>query len=147
MRFHTNLPVDDLDATVAFYRVLFDSEPVKLKADYAKFDPDDLALNISFRPDPQGAGALRGLHLGLQVEDPEQLDRLHARLAAAGLISVERDTGICCYARQDKFWVRDPSGYEWELYVLIQDTAQRMDQEVHCCEADPQATSPSTGCC
>ena len=24
----------------------------------------------------------------------------------------------CCYANQDKFWVKDPDGVEWEVYHL-----------------------------
>jgi len=27
----------------------------------------------------------------------------------------------CCHANQDKFWVRDPDGVEWEVYVLNHD--------------------------
>lgn len=39
MKFHTNLPVTDLDATVRFYSQLFGAPPVKEKPDYAKFLP------------------------------------------------------------------------------------------------------------
>jgi hypothetical protein len=27
----------------------------------------------------------------------------------------------CCHANQDKFWVRDPDGTEWEIYHLNYD--------------------------
>jgi len=27
----------------------------------------------------------------------------------------------CCYATQDKAWVRDPDGNEWEVFVVLQD--------------------------
>jgi hypothetical protein len=27
----------------------------------------------------------------------------------------------CCHANQDKFWVQDPDGVEWEVYVLNHD--------------------------
>jgi hypothetical protein len=27
----------------------------------------------------------------------------------------------CCYSNQDKFWVRDPDGVEWEVYHLNYD--------------------------
>jgi hypothetical protein len=27
----------------------------------------------------------------------------------------------CCHANQDKFWVRDPDGLEWEVYHLNYD--------------------------
>lgn len=135
MRFHTNLPVADIERTVAFYRILFDSEPVKIKADYAKFLPPDLGLNISFHHNPDGAADLRRLHLGIEQPDRAALDRAHARLERAGLISQARDTSVCCYASQDKLWVTDPDGYEWELYVLLEDTEQKIDPATTCCAA------------
>jgi hypothetical protein len=27
----------------------------------------------------------------------------------------------CCHANQDKFWVKDPDGVEWEVYHLNYD--------------------------
>jgi hypothetical protein len=40
---------------------------------------------------------------------------------AAGL-PVREELGVdCCHANQDKFWVEDPDGVEWEVYVLNYD--------------------------
>jgi hypothetical protein len=40
---------------------------------------------------------------------------------AAGL-PVREEMGVdCCRANQDKFWVRDPDGLEWEIYHLNYD--------------------------
>lgn len=133
MRFHTSLPVRDLQATVAFYRVLFDAEPVKTKADYAKFLPGDLDLNISFHESPDSVPALVGLHLGIEMPDRATLDRAHERLEHAGLISGGRETSVCCYANQDKFRVTDPSGYEWEIYELLADTELKIARNTGCC--------------
>ena len=134
MRFHTNLPVRNIEETVAFYRVLFDSEPVKIKGDYAKFLPEHVGLNISFTQSPN-PGALTSLHLGIEMPDQASLDRAHRRLADAGLISLERETGVCCYANQDKFWVTDPNGYAWELYLLLEDTERKFEPKTACCPA------------
>ena len=42
-------------------------------------------------------------------------------MKAAGL-SVREEIGVdCCHANQDKFWVEDPDGVEWEVYVLNHD--------------------------
>jgi hypothetical protein len=27
----------------------------------------------------------------------------------------------CCYAKADKFWVRDADGIPWEMYTLLED--------------------------
>jgi hypothetical protein len=44
-----------------------------------------------------------------------------ARVKAAGL-PVREEMGVnCCHANQDKFWVRDPDGVEWEVYHLNYD--------------------------
>lgn len=142
MRFHTNLPVQNIRDTVGFYRILFDAEPVKTKADYAKFLPRDAGLNISFHEDPDAVGALQRLHLGLEMPDRAAVDRAHTRLSEAGLITAERETSICCYANQDKFWVTDPNGYEWEIYLLIEDTDQKMSPTTTCCSSQV----PRNGC-
>ena len=41
----------------------------------------------------------------------------------------ERDT-TCCYARQDKFWVKGaPSGERWEIYTVLEDSATFWGQD------------------
>ena len=108
MRFHTSLPVSNIKDTAAFYRALFDEEPVKVKADYVKFLPKALDLNISFHEASDGVMALQALHLGIEMPNQTALNRAHERLLKAGLVSTTRETSICCYANQDKFWVTDP---------------------------------------
>jgi catechol 2,3-dioxygenase-like lactoylglutathione lyase family enzyme len=150
MRFHTSLPVRDIDKTTAFYRMLFGSEPVKRRDDYVKFLPDDFPVNLSFHQNDQGPGELRALHLGFEVKDQGQLNRLFLRLEAANLVSSSRKTEVCCYANQDKFWVKDPDGYEWELYYLVSDTLEKMGPKVSCCAPGAtSATEPAaaSGCC
>lgn len=149
MRFHTSLPVRDLQATIDFYTTLFGAPPVKTKADYAKFLPPTGGLNISFHHNPDAVGALETLHLGFELPDQAALDRVHARVQEAGLISVARDTSICCYANQDKFWVTDPNGYAWELYHLLEDTEVRIEASTTCCASpdDAPADAAQSGCC
>lgn len=135
---HMSLPVTDLVATERFYSTLFDTTAVKKKTDYLKFEPAQLALNISFVPAP---AAMTDRHLGIQFSTADELDAAYERLKAAGLVSVERETSICCYADQDKFWVRDPDGYEWELYYLLSDSEIKI-QETSCC-----GQAQSNACC
>ena len=64
---------------------------------------------------------------------------LLARVKAAGLsVREEMDTN-CCYANQDKFWVRDPDGVEWEIYHLNYD----LDEDVSAASAATNCSSPS----
>jgi hypothetical protein len=44
-----------------------------------------------------------------------------ARVKAAGLPVTEEMGVNCCHANQDKFWVKDPDGVEWEVYHLNYD--------------------------
>ncbi len=46
-------------------------------------------------------------------------------MAQVGLASVdERDT-VCCYAKQDKFWVEGaPNGERWEVYTVLADSEE-----------------------
>src|SRR2546427_5555767 len=34
---------------------------------------------------------------------------------------LEQKGTTCCYAKADKFWVRDADGMPWEMYTLLED--------------------------
>ena len=115
------LNVDDLAESIAFYRKLFGAEPAKLRPGYANFAIAEPPLKLILLENPGQGGSLN--HLGVEVDDTDAVDAEQARLAEAGLASVdERDT-TCCYARQDKFWVKGVPGEErWEIYTVLQDS-------------------------
>lgn len=124
IRFHLSLNVADLAKSVAFYRALFGIEPAKVRADYAKFEPEDPPLVLSLEPTavPKG-GPLN--HVGFRFPDAAALVAAQARLEATGLRS-QREEGVeCCYAKQTKFWLHDPDGTLWELYTLDGDLDHR----------------------
>ncbi len=144
MKVHMSLAVQDIVATSTFYQTLFQSQPAKIREDYVKFEPETLALNISFtaldkaRPaDPDRH------HLGIQFPSQEALNQTFDRLQAANLVVGERESSVCCYADQDKFHVRDPDGYEWELYYLLSDSDIKIDPDSNCCQSESQTTA----CC
>ena len=121
VRFHISLNVADLSKSVAFFRTLFGMEPAKLRADYAKFEPNDPPLVLSLEPAKEVArgGALN--HLGFRMPDARSLVAMQERLERAGM-RTKREEGVeCCYAKQTKFWVNDPDNTLWELYVLEDD--------------------------
>jgi catechol 2,3-dioxygenase-like lactoylglutathione lyase family enzyme len=128
--FHLSLDVPDLERTVAFYRELFGVEPAKRKPGYAKFELTDppVALALQERREP----ALS--HLGIRVDSTGEVEQASTRLRDSGLATLdERDT-TCCYARQDKVWVADPAGNQWEVYTVLQD----VDEIGACCQ-EPSA--------
>ncbi len=141
MKMHLSLPVTDIEATAAFYALLLQTAPSKQKHDYVKFEPAELDLNISFARTSTRPDTAR--HLGLQLETQAELDSHYERLERAGVVVQHRETSVCCYANQDKFWVQDPDGYQWELYVRLEDTEQKMSN-TGCCPSDSSA--PSCAC-
>lgn len=117
---HVSLYVSDLDKTVAFYNLFFGRFPVKVKPGYAKYVLDQPSLIISFVEHPDRVQAHFG-HLGFQVETIEIMNEALLRLKELGL-HIREETGVqCCYAKQDKFWVNDPDGVEWEVYYFHAD--------------------------
>jgi catechol 2,3-dioxygenase-like lactoylglutathione lyase family enzyme len=103
-RLQLALNVNDIDEAVAFYSKLFGAEPAKRRPGYANFAIAQPPLKLVLLENPGQGGSLN--HLGIEVPDTDTVEAEQARLAQAGLASVdERDT-VCCYARQDKFWVQ-----------------------------------------
>ena len=143
LKLHLSLPVADLAATEAFYATLFNAQPSKSKGDYLKFEPDELALNISFAPVGVAKRPETNRHLGIQFPSQEDLDLAYERLSAANLVHGIRESSICCYANQDKFWVSDPDGYRWELYYLVSDSDARIEMGTGCCATE----SERSHCC
>ena len=119
-RFHLSLNITNLPRSVAFYKILFDAEPAKLREDYAKFEADEPPLVLSLEPNGRaGEGALN--HVGIRLQNARQLVAVQERLERSGIRS-QREEGVeCCYARQTKFWVHDPDGILWEYYTLDDD--------------------------
>ena len=110
-RFHVNVAVTDLDQSIRFYSSLFAAEPTVVKPDYAKWMLDDPRVNfaITTRGDTKGID-----HLGIQVEDADELGEVYGRLSQAGGPLLDQGETTCCYAKSDKHWVQDPQGIAWE---------------------------------
>jgi lactoylglutathione lyase len=117
---HVHLHASDLAASTAFYEQLLGCAPVKTRPGYAKFLPAFAPINLAISSGEPGRGRTVD-HLGFQVESRELVQALLARVKGAGLAVREEMDSNCCYANQDKFWVRDPDGVEWEIYHLNYD--------------------------
>lgn len=170
-RMHVSLYVSDLDKTIEFYTTFFNQMPSKVKSGYAKYELEKPSLIISF---VENADRVQGNfgHLGFQVESKEEME---ARLEVArkqGIVSSEEIGTACCYAVQDKFWVTDPDGVQWEVYyfhedVEFNDPKYAMEDTAACCspstvveekkvkprirlselKKDDSCCEPGSGCC
>jgi hypothetical protein len=133
---HLHLTVSDIGRSAEFYAALFGA-PVKVKPGYRKFLPSFAPLNLAISEQAGGrfpAGSVN--HAGIQFETAEEV-RAHLSRVRSLELPVREEIGVsCCHANQDKFWVRDPDGLEWEFYAINFDL-----------EEDPAPDITKTGCC
>jgi hypothetical protein len=138
-RMHVHVAVDDLQRSIGFYSALFATQPVVVKADYAKWMLDDPRVNFAI----SSRGKQPGLdHLGIQVESKDELGDVYARLRQAGGTIVEQGQTTCCYAQSEKSWIDDPAGISWETFFT---TGESTDYGVSV-ERDPRVAH-AKACC
>lgn len=144
-RFHIHIGVKDLDKSIQFYSTLFGQQPSKVKPDYAKWMLEDPKVNfaISTRVNHEGID-----HLGIQVEEANELASITERLKRADLGVYGEGETTCCYADSNKAWVKDPSGIAWEAYQTMADAevfSKKVEPAVSACCA-PKANSTKSCC-
>jgi predicted enzyme related to lactoylglutathione lyase len=118
-RLHFYVKVTDLKQAMNFYSSLFAMEPTVIKDDYAKWMVDDPRVNfaISTNGDQPSID-----HLGIQVEDNDELSEVYARLDQAGRPVLEEGKITCCYAKQEKSWITDLDELPWETFQTFKDS-------------------------
>ncbi|MEW2441298.1 ArsI/CadI family heavy metal resistance metalloenzyme [Micromonospora marina] len=133
------LRVSDLEGSVAFYRKLFGVEPAKRRPGYANFAVENPPLKLVLLEGEPGLPTVMD-HLGVEVSTTEEVSAATSRLTESGLITLEENDTECCYALQDKVWVRGPGDEPWEVYTVKADSPQREKAtESACCTSDPAA--------
>jgi catechol 2,3-dioxygenase-like lactoylglutathione lyase family enzyme len=120
LKAHVALNVHNVERSIEFYRQLLGIEPSKVRTGYAKFDVRNPPLNLTLNENRFGErGALS--HLGIQVSTTNDVLAMREKWMAAGLLTLDEMQTSCCYALQDKTWVKDPDGNEWEAFVVLED--------------------------
>ena len=142
---HMAINVRNAETSIEFYKKLFGIEPSKVRRGYAKFDVQNPPLNFTVNEVPfSNAGALS--HMGIQVSSTEDVLAMRQRWAQAGLITRDEMQTDCCYATQDKTWVKDPDGNEWEAFVVLKDNLpEKPIAEGAACNPPACCTGPD--CC
>jgi catechol 2,3-dioxygenase-like lactoylglutathione lyase family enzyme len=146
LKAHLALKVKSVEQSIDFYRRLFGIEPSKVRTGYAKFDVQNPPLNLTLN---QASFSERGAlsHLGIQVAATADVLATKQRWVTAGLTTRDEIQTDCCYALQDKSWVLDPDGNEWEVFVVLEDN---LPETVKCCGSDALQTvgiTKSAACC
>jgi len=117
------LRVSDLEGSVAFYSKLFGVEPAKRRPGYANFAIEQPPLKLVLIEGPPDQPTVMD-HLGVEVFTGEEVTAATERLTSSGLVTLAENDTSCCYALQDKVWVRGPGNEPWEVYVVKADADQ-----------------------
>jgi catechol 2,3-dioxygenase-like lactoylglutathione lyase family enzyme len=142
MKTHLNLATNDLEASIRFYTALLDSQPAKVRDDYALFITEEPGLELALDV-ASGVRIGADAHYGIFVESTNEVDAAITRLDGVGAVSsVEREE-TCCYANQTKVWATDPDARRWEVYTVHSDTEEKNDADASCCTA----TDGQRSCC
>lgn len=118
-RLHVHVGVEDLDRSISFYSMLFGAEPTVTKPDYAKWMLDDPRVNFAISSEHHASKGIE--HLGIQVEDKDELAEVYTRLKQADGPLLEEGATTCCYAKSEKSWISDPDGVVWEAFLTSGD--------------------------
>jgi catechol 2,3-dioxygenase-like lactoylglutathione lyase family enzyme len=142
LKAHVALNVRNVEHSIEFYKKLLGIEPSKVRTGYAKFDVQNPPLNLTLNEyNVTERGALS--HLGIQVASTDDVLATREKWADAGLITRDEMQTNCCYAVQDKTWVRDPDGNEWEVFVVLKDNLA----ETPPCECGTKVAAEPASCC
>ena len=133
LKAHVSINVRNVGRSIDFYRRMLGIEPSKVRTGYAKFDVQNPPLNLALNEVPTLAGSGALSHLGLQVGSTEDVLAIRMRWAEAGLVTRDEMQTDCCYATQDKTWVHDPDGNEWEAFVVLKDNLPETAEASSCC--------------
>ncbi|MEK4563809.1 ArsI/CadI family heavy metal resistance metalloenzyme [Alkalihalobacillus sp. FSL R5-0424] len=117
---HIGLHVKNLEESKTFYERFLGVTPVKEKENYVKFLTESPALNLTLKEEETFEGNQIN-HLGVQVHSVEDVLFHKTRLEKEGFFAREEMDVNCCHAIQDKFWVTDPNGIEWEYFYTKED--------------------------
>ena len=133
LKAHVSINVRNVERSIDFYRKMFGIEPSKVRTGYAKFDVQNPPLNLALNEVPNLAGAGALSHLGLQVQSTEDVLAIRRHWSETGLVTRDEMKTDCCYATQDKTWVHDPDGNEWEAFVVLKDNLPENAKSTTCC--------------
>ena len=144
LKAHVSINVRNVPASIEFYKKMLGIEPSKVRTGYAKFDVQNPPLNLALNEvaSLEGPGALS--HMGIQVKSTDDVLAYRRTWMERGLVTRDENKTDCCYATQDKTWVHDPDGNEWEVFVVLKDNLPETAAAAACCSTTPSACGCGT---
>jgi hypothetical protein len=124
LHIHVNATEETFSRSVDFYSTLFGQAPTKARPSYAKWLLDDPRVNfvvevLEIEGDKPGIH-----HVGIQVGESEDLEKLRVALKTAELPLLEVGETVCCFSKSEKHWTQDPSGLRWEAFRSFGDVEE-----------------------
>jgi catechol 2,3-dioxygenase-like lactoylglutathione lyase family enzyme len=146
-KFHVSLYAADIATAVERYKKILGIEPAKVRHDFAKFELEDppVVLSVNLGGEP---GTLS--HLGIRYPGTGEVLTEMVRTKNEKLDLLQQQGTTCCYAKSDKYWVRDADGVPWEMYTLLADAEPETaaDTELRAFLDQGATASPApAGCC
>lgn len=112
------LNVDNIEDSVEFYSKMFGVGPAKVREGYANFVVENPPLKLVLIEGHGQGGTLN--HVGVEVDDVDGVTEKIQSSIRDGLAIEVQENETCCFAVQDKVWVKGPN-IAWEWYTVLDD--------------------------
>jgi len=112
------LNVGDLDAAIEHYTKMFGVGPAKVRDGYANFAVENPPLKLVLISGHGEPGTLN--HVGVEVFSTDEVVAKTEDAISKGLAVEVQETTTCCFAVQDKVWVKGGE-LPWEWYTVLED--------------------------
>ena len=112
------LNVSNIDEAIAYYSKMFGVGPAKVREGYANFAIADPPLKLVLIEGHGEAGTLN--HVGVELEDTQAVADKITHAQNVGLPIEVQESTTCCFAVQDKVWVKGGE-LAWEWYTVLAD--------------------------
>lgn len=143
-RFQLSLNVSDLEAAIAYYSGIFGVEPTKRRPGYANFALSNPPMKLILEENATAGGTIN--HMGIEMADTEAVKAARADISQRLPIASDEDGEVCCFAKQDKFWLEPgPDGERFEVYTVLEDAEERGGKPLPVTTSGTAGTE--TACC
>jgi catechol 2,3-dioxygenase-like lactoylglutathione lyase family enzyme len=115
------LNVGNIEEAISFYSKMFGVGPAKVREGYANFAIENPPLKLVLIEGHGEAGTLN--HVGVEVEDADQVAATMEHAVNVGLPIELQESTTCCFAVQDKVWIKGGE-LSWEWYTVLADAPQ-----------------------
>ena len=112
------LNVGNIEEAISFYSKMFGVGPAKVREGYANFAIENPPLKLVLIEGHGDPGTLN--HVGVEVEDTDQVAAKMEHAVKVGLPIEVQESTTCCFAVQDKVWVKGGE-LPWEWYTVLAD--------------------------